>query len=99
MQMLSAARAARQPAQRVEHSQGRQFYNRRHHTNVLQAILKVERPGQRMNRLTPVVEMLTAALRPAMTDGAVEGTDFTRRAAIIEAVAAPGTGSDPYQYD
>jgi hypothetical protein len=39
--------------------------------------------------------MLTAALSPAMTDRAVEGTEFTRRAAIIEAVAAPGTGNDP----
>ena len=97
-------RKSRQPAQRVEHSQDRQFYNRAITPTSYKPFSRWNGRGQRTNRLTSVVEMLTAALSPAMTDRAVEGTEFTQRAAIIEAVEArglnrhaelPGTGNDP----
>jgi hypothetical protein len=42
------------------------FYNGRHHTTVLQAIAKMERLRQTDGTLDALLEVLTAALSPAL---------------------------------
>ena len=64
------------------------FYNGRHHTTVLHAIAKIERLRERDENTDALIEVLTAALSPA-----IEG-QFSRRfecgwsTALIDAVAA-----------
>jgi hypothetical protein len=65
------------------------FYNGRHHTTVLHAIRKVERMRAADESVEALLEVLTAALSPALqersTKGAVESKWQTN---IIEAVTA-----------
>jgi hypothetical protein len=64
------------------------FYNGRHHTTVLHAIIKIERLRQTDETLDALLEVLTAALSPTM-DG--QPTQHVKRGwstALIDAVAA-----------
>ena len=64
------------------------FYNGRHHTTVLHAIRKVERLRAADESVEALLEVLTAALSPAMQDPSAEGMESKRRSAIIEAITA-----------
>jgi hypothetical protein len=80
------------------------FYNGRHHTTVLHAIRKVERLRAADESVDALLEVLTAALSPAMRDPSAERMESRWRSAIIEAVTArvldrlaelSGTGNHP----
>ena len=80
------------------------FYNGRHHTTVLHAIRKVERLRAADESVDALLEVLTAALSPAMTDRSAEDLESKWRSAIVEAITArvldrlaelSGTGNYP----
>jgi hypothetical protein len=64
------------------------FYNGRHHTTVLHAIRKVERLRAADESVDALLEVLTAALSPAMTDRSAEDLESKWRSAIVEAITA-----------
>jgi hypothetical protein len=64
------------------------FYNGRHHTTVLHAIRKVERLWAADESVDALLEVLTDALSPAMTDRSAEGMKSKWQTTIIEAVTA-----------
>ena len=80
------------------------FYNGRHHTTVLHGIRKVERLRAADESVEALLEVLTAALSPAMPNRSAGGMQSKWRSAIIEAVTArvldrlaelSGTGTYP----
>jgi len=64
------------------------FYNGRHHTTVLHAIAKVERLRQADETLDALIEVLTAALSPAMEGQFNQRVERGWSTALIDAVAA-----------
>jgi hypothetical protein len=64
------------------------FYNGRHHTTVLHAIAKIERLRETDESLDALIEVLTAALSPAMEGRHSRRFEPGWNAALIDAVAA-----------
>jgi hypothetical protein len=64
------------------------FYNGRHHTTVLHAIRKIERRRQTDESLDALIEVLTAALSPAMQGQFTQRFERGWGTALIDAVAA-----------
>jgi hypothetical protein len=64
------------------------FYNGRHHTTVLHAIAKIERLRQTDETLDALLEVLTAALSPAMEGKLTQRVERGWSTALIDAVAA-----------
>jgi hypothetical protein len=64
------------------------FYNGRHHTTVLHAIAKIERLRQTDETLDALIEVLTAALSPAMQGQLTQRFERGWSTALIDAVAA-----------
>jgi hypothetical protein len=64
------------------------FYNGRHHTTVLHAITKIERLRQTDETLDALIELLTAALSPAMDGQLTQRFERRWNTALIDAVAA-----------
>jgi hypothetical protein len=64
------------------------FYNGRHHTTVLHAIAKIERLRQTDETVDALIEVLTAALSPAMEDQFNRRVERGWSTALIDAVAA-----------
>jgi len=80
------------------------FYNGRHYTTILHAIRKVERLRAADESVDALLEVLTAAPSPAMTDRSSESMESKWHSAIIEAITArvldrlaqlSGTGNYP----
>jgi hypothetical protein len=63
------------------------FYNGRHHSTVLHAIAKVERLRQTDESIDALIEVITAAVRPAV-NGPEASFQTKERADLIEAIAA-----------
>jgi hypothetical protein len=64
------------------------FYNGRHHTTVLHAIAKVERLRQADEPLDALIELLTAALSPAMEGQFNQRVERGWSTALIDALTA-----------
>jgi hypothetical protein len=64
------------------------FYNGRHHTTVLHAITKIESLRQTDETLDALLEVLTAALSPAMEGQPTQRVESGWSTTLIDAVAA-----------
>jgi hypothetical protein len=62
------------------------FYNGRHHSTVLHAIAKVERLRQTDESIDALIEVITAAVSPAVS-GYEIGFQTKERSVLIEAIA------------
>ena len=66
-------------------SQIGRFYNGRHHTTVLHAIVKIERLRRSDESVDALIEVLTGELAPGPHESPRRSREFTR-AALVEAV-------------